>query len=195
MSYKIWLENYLRHPLQLGSLFPSSVALSSLIIDHIKPYPSGVILELGAGTGNVTRSMVRKGIPEEKLVLLEKSLELSNFLRKSFPKAEVICADAIDIDTLTCTLGIKEYDNVVSGIPLNLITRDTRKIIFDKSFKLLRQGGSFVQLSFIPICPIPDSVIAAYSAKKIYCGVSLRNVPTGFVWRVEKQEVVTQISN
>ena len=186
MSYKIWLKNYLMHPLQLGALFPSSTALSSLIVSHITPDTSGMILELGAGTGHVTRAILKKGILEERLVLLEKSAELSNFLRKSFPKAEVICGDATDIDTLSRTLGITEYDQIISGIPLNLIPFNMREAIFDKSFRLLAAKGSFVQFTYIPRCPIPNRIIAAHLAKKIYCGVSLRNIPPGFVWRVQR---------
>ena len=85
MDYRIWLRNYLRHPIQLGSLLPSSTALSDLIVEHIKPDTEGMILELGAGTGRVTNAILRKGIKQEKLVLLEKSPEFSRLLRNLFP--------------------------------------------------------------------------------------------------------------
>ena len=97
MSYKMWFQTYLRHPLQLGALFPSSSALSSLMVRHIKPDTQGPILELGPGTGSFTGALLRRGIPEEKLVLLEQSPDFTTLLRNSFPKATVICGDAKDV--------------------------------------------------------------------------------------------------
>ena len=186
MSYKMWFQAYLRHPLRLGALFPSSSALSSLMVRHIKADTHGRILELGPGTGPFTRALLKKGIPEEHLVLLEQSPEFSLFLRKSFPKATVICGDAKDVEGIVQPLGIEQFDEIVSGIPLNAMGGRLRRIICDEAFKLLRLGGSFVQVSYLPRCSIPNNVMAAHSAKKIYCGLALRNIPPAFVWRVEK---------
>ncbi len=182
MSYKMWFQNYLRHPLQMGALFPSSSALSSLMVRHIKPDTHGPILELGPGTGSCTRALLRKGIPEEKLILLEQSSDFTALLRNSFPDATVICGDAKDV----AAIGIEEFNEIVSGIPLNAMWGELRQTICGEGFKLPRLGGSFVQVSYLPRCSIPNNIITTNSAKKIYCGVALRNIPPGFVWRAEK---------
>ena len=93
----MWLQAYLRHPLQLGAIFPSSSTLSSLMVRHIKADTHGRILELGPGTGSFTRALLRRGVPEEKLVLLEQSPDFTTLLRNSFPQATVICGDAKDV--------------------------------------------------------------------------------------------------
>ena len=186
MSYKMWFQTYLRHPLQLGALFPSGAALGSLMVQHINPDAHGHVLELGPGTGPFTRALVQRGIPEEKLVLLEQSPEFSELLRNSFPRATVICGDAKDVVAILEPLGITEFDEIVSGVPLNAMGSELRRIMCSESFKLLKSGGSFVQVSYLPRCSVPKSVVTAYSGKKIYCGVTLRNIPPAFVWRIEK---------
>ena len=186
MSFRVWFQNYLRHPLQLGALFPSSSALSSLMVRHIKADTHGRILELGPGTGSFTRALLKRGVPEEHLVLLEQSPDFTTLLRNSFPKATVICGDAKDVVAISRPLGIEEFDEIVSGIPLNAMRSQLRRIICGEAFKLLRLGGSFVQVSYLPRCSIPNNVITAYSAKKIYCGLVLGNIPPAFVWRAEK---------
>ena len=186
MSYKIWFQAYLQHPLQLGALFPSSSALASLMVRHIGSDTDGYILELGPGTGSVTRALLRRGIPEEKLVLLEQSQEFTTLLKHSFPKATVICGDAKDVISIFRPLGIEDFNEIVSGLPLNAMGIERRRIICDEGFKVLKRGGSFVQVSYLPRCSIPDTVIAAHSAKRIYCGVTLGNIPPAFVWRAEK---------
>ncbi|MCL0044465.1 hypothetical protein M1N24_02905 [Dehalococcoidia bacterium] len=186
MSYKMWFQTYLRHPLQLGALFPSSSALSSLMVRHIKPGTHGPILELGPGTGSFTRALLRRGIPEGQLVLLEQSPDFTTLLRNSFPEATVICGDAKDVAAIMRPLGIEEVNEIVSGIPLNAMGGELRQTICDEGFKLLRLGGSFAQVSYLPRCSIPNNIITTHSAKKVYCGMALRNIPPGFVWRAEK---------
>ena len=186
MSYRMWFQSYLRHPLKLGALFPSSSALSSLMVRHINADTHGPILELGPGTGSFTRALLKKGISEENLVLLEQSPDFTTLLRNSFPKATVICGDAKDVVAISRPLGIEEFNEIVSGIPLNAMGGQLRRIICGEAFKLLRLGGSFVQVSYLPRCSIPNNIITAYSAKKIYCGLALGNIPPAFVWRAEK---------
>ena len=186
MSYKLWLKTYLKHPLQLGALFPSSSVLGSLMVSHISPNSNGHILELGSGTGSVTRALIRIGIPQENLVLVEKSLAFTILLKDLFPRAKVICGDAKDAAKLLDALGIEEVDQIISAIPLNAIGSTLSHIICNGGFEILKSGGSFVQVSYLPKCSIPKTVIAAHSAEKIYCGMTVRNFPPGFVWRAEK---------
>ena len=186
MNYRMWFQAYLRHPLQLGALFPSGMALSSLMVRHIRIDTHGHILELGPGTGSFTRALVRRGIPEEKLVLLERSPDFTTLLQNSFPEATIICGDAKDSRAIFRSLGIEEFDEIVSGVPLNAMGGELRRIICGEGFRLLRLGGSFVQVSYLPRCSIPKDVMAEHAAKKIYCGLALRNIPPAFVWRAEK---------
>ena len=144
---------------------------------HIKPDGKGRILELGPGTGFFTRALLRRGIPEEKLVLLERSPDSTILLQKSFPEAPVICGDAKDLVAILRPLAIQEFDEIVSGLPLNEMGGELRRVICGEAFKLLRLVGSFVQLSNLPRCSIPNNIITAHSAMKIYCGVALRNIP------------------
>ena len=156
------------------------------MVRHIKPDTYGPILELGPGTGSFTRALLRRGIREEKLVLLEQSPEFTTLLRNSFPKATVICGNAKDVAAILRSLGIEEIDEIVSGIPLNAMGSELRQTICGEGLKLLRLGGSFAQVSYLPRCSIPNNIFTAHSAKKIYCGLAMGNIPPAFVWRAEK---------
>ena len=186
MSHRTWFKNYLKHPLQLGALFPSSPALGSLMVKHIKPRTNGRILELGAGIGSFTNALIRKGVPEEQLVVLEQSKDFTEILEQAFPNANVVCWNAKDLSGILSQLAIENVDEVVSGIPLNAMGKMLREVICDEAFKYLKPGGSFVQVSYLPRCPVPKSVIAKHGGKKIFCGITVRNIPPAFVWRIEK---------
>ena len=130
MDYRIWIRNYLKHPIQLGSLLPSRAKVGDLIVDHIRPNNEGPILELGAGTGRVTNAILRKGIKQSNLVLVEKSPDFCRLLNNLFPEATVLCADAMEIDHLSSDLGIEGYKEIVSAIPLRMISSQVREAIF-----------------------------------------------------------------
>ena len=186
MSYNTWLRTYLKHPLQLGALFPSGPSLGALMVEHIKPDQHLPILELGAGSGSFTRALLAKGIPEEDLILVEQSQDFANYLETSFPRAKVICGDATNVVEILSQSGIHQCAEIVSGIPLYSIGSALRRIICNEALKLLKLGGSLAQVSYIPRCSIPNDIIIAHSARKTYCGMVLNNIPPAFVWRALK---------
>ena len=144
------------------------------------------MLELGPGTGVFTKALLQRGIPEEKLVLIEQSRSFAHALQLNYPKASVIQGDAVEIRKYLTALGIEQVEEVVSGIPLVSLGIATRKAICDESLSVLKEGGSFVQVTFFWRCPIPGDIVKKYSGVKKYCGVVIRNFPPAFVWRVSR---------
>ena len=185
MSLGIWIKNYINHPLQLGAVLPSSAALASLMTKHLYPGIDGYLLELGPGTGSFTRAILRRGIPERNLVLLEQSPDFTNLLKQSFPEATILCGDAQYVTNILNSAGIQQVDEIVSGIPLNAMTSITRRTICDAAMAMLKHQGSFAQVSYLPRCSIPNDSILLHSAQKLFCGVTMRNIPPAFVWRAK----------
>ena len=186
MRFSLWIRNYLRHPMKVGAVFPSSGALGARMTSHIAGWKGGYVLELGPGTGVFTKALLQRGIPEEKLVLIEQSRSFAHALQLNYPKASVIQGDAVEIRKYLTALGIEQVEEVVSGIPLVSLGIATRKAICDESLSVLKEGGSFVQVTFFWRCPIPGDIVKKYSGVKKYCGVVIRNFPPAFVWRVSR---------
>lgn len=185
MNLGIWIKNYINHPLQLGAVLPSSAALASLMTKHLSNSIDGYVLELGPGTGSFTRAILRRGIPERNLVLVEQSPDFTKLLRQSFPAAKVFCGDAQNVTDILNSAGIQQVDEIVSGIPLNAMTPIMRRTICDAAMAMLKHKGSFVQVSYLPRCSIPKDSISLLSAQKLFCGMTVRNIPPAFVWRAK----------
>jgi phosphatidylethanolamine/phosphatidyl-N-methylethanolamine N-methyltransferase len=181
----------LKHPLQLGALFPSGSFLSRLMVKHIDPNTSGYVLELGPGTGSFTKALIQRGLPEEKLILIEQSPAFIALLRAKFPKSTVVLGNATQSGEILNSLGITQCDEIVSGVPLNAMDIEVRKSICTEGFKILKPGGSFVQVSYLPRCSIPSDTIMSSNAKKLFCGAVLPNLPPAFVWRAQKNSSST----
>ena len=78
MDLFYWLKNYVKHPFQLGAILPTSSSASRLMAKAISSSEMNLVLELGAGTGTVTQALIRKGVLEENLVLVEINREFCN---------------------------------------------------------------------------------------------------------------------
>src|ERR1700732_4191591 len=82
-----FLRSWPEKPLQMGSVTPSGRVLSRAIANFVDPQSHGPVIEIGPGTGPVTQALIERGIAEERLVLVEYSVEFCDLLRRRFPKA------------------------------------------------------------------------------------------------------------
>ena len=89
----LFLRDWVRDPLQVAAIAPSSLSLAHIMTSEIS-FCDAPILELGPGTGVFTRRLLQKGIPQENLVLVESSQAFADLLGWRFPKAKIICCDA-----------------------------------------------------------------------------------------------------
>src|ERR687890_2689283 len=96
-----FLRSWIERPLVTGALTPSGKMLARTMASYVDPRIPGPVIELGPGTGPVTEALIRRGVAQERLVLIEYSPEFCQLLRRKFPKATIIQGDAYDLeDTL-----------------------------------------------------------------------------------------------
>ena len=66
-----FLQGFLQHPREVGSIIPSSRFLERRIVRAADIKDARVIVELGPGTGGTTRALLRVMRPDAKLVAIE----------------------------------------------------------------------------------------------------------------------------
>src|SRR5580658_4709280 len=92
-DHVLFLRDWFCDPLQVASIAPSSPSLAHIMTSEIS-FCDAPILELGPGTGVFTRVLIEKGIPQENLVLVERSREFAALLEWRYPRATIIRRDA-----------------------------------------------------------------------------------------------------
>jgi phospholipid N-methyltransferase len=130
---------------QICSLFPSSPFVGRAMSWAIADRPAGHVIELGAGTGAVTRQLINSGIPAGELSLLEIDPKLGGHLRRTFPDLDVIIAPAQDLATLWRDRNGPSVGAVVSTLPMRLFSKKAVLAIMRASLSVLEPGGVFVQ--------------------------------------------------
>ena len=93
MSKNVLFRRFLRNPVQVGALCPSSRGLCRMMVSHVGMESAGVIVELGPGTGVITREIVRKMPENARLIAIELDEALCGLLRQQFPEITV-CNDS-----------------------------------------------------------------------------------------------------
>lgn len=144
-GHLVFMQEFLKHPLQIGSVIPSSRFLERRIVEAAKAETADVIIELGPGTGGVTRAMLRAMQPQTKLLSIE--------INPNFNKLVSAIADdrltahlgsARDLKKIISLYGLDPPNSIVSGIPFSTMSRSLGSQIIEAITSVLPPNGRFV---------------------------------------------------
>jgi phosphatidylethanolamine/phosphatidyl-N-methylethanolamine N-methyltransferase len=141
----------------------------------------GLVVELGPGTGPVTRSLIEAGVAPERLVLVEYDAAFCSLLKQRFAHASVVQGDAYDLPHTLAPFAGQSFAVVVSSLPLLNQPPPRRTKLIADAFALMGPSGVFVQFTYGLASPIPRGASAnLYSA--VRSKPILLNLPPAFVW-------------
>ena len=147
-----FLKSLMVAPRLTGAVAPSGRALARAMAAAAGPPPHGIIVELGPGTGPVTRSLIESGVARERLALIEYDPGFCRLLKQRFAPAKIIQGDAYDLPRTLAELAGQRIGAVVSSLPLLNQPPERREKLFGEAFALMGPSGRFVQfLSLIHI--------------------------------------------
>jgi phosphatidylethanolamine/phosphatidyl-N-methylethanolamine N-methyltransferase len=72
----LYFRRFLKHPARLASLTPSSQALGRAVAQQVRRSDDEYVVELGCGTGAITRALLAAGVPPERLIAVDVDGEL-----------------------------------------------------------------------------------------------------------------------
>ncbi len=181
LFFRAWLSA----PLRVASVTPSGRASSSLMTAEISAQ-TGIVIELGPGTGVFTEVLLQRGVAEENLVLVEYGSEFASQLSDRFPAAITVQMDAAQLRKLPIHASAP-VGAVVSGLPL--LSMPLRKVhaILEGAFSHLRHDGAFYQFTYGPRCPIARPLLDRLGLKATYIGCTLANIPPAAVYRISRR--------
>lgn len=175
MFFRRWLAN----PLQMGSIVPSSAALCRRIVGQVRRTPDEAVIELGAGTGVVSRALLAAGLPAERLFVVEIVPEMAEHLRRTLPGAQVIEGDARLLPDLIPAAWHGRIGSVVCGIPLVLLPFAEQRRFLD-AIEAVAPGRGFLHFSYCATSPLPARRHALAARREAWTPL---NFPPASVWR------------
>ena len=141
-----FLAGFLRHPVQVGSVIPSSPQLEDRLVRTAQVAKARTIVELGPGTGGTTRAFLRAARPDARLLAIELSSEFHTRLRTTLrdPRLVAQLGSAEDLARFLDEHGLPAPDVVISGIPFSTMPTDVADRIARAVASSLAPGGRFV---------------------------------------------------
>lgn len=183
-AHLAFFMQYLRNPKEIGAIAPSSAALGAAITREINPANAPVI-ELGPGTGTVTRSILDRGIAPADLTLIESNPKFIPQLERDFPGTRVLCMNATRLSSIEL-FSDRKAGAVVSGIPFLMLDRDEATEILAGVLKWMRPEASIYQFTYGLRAPIPSEVLERLGLRIRRIGGTYRNLPPASVYRLTR---------
>lgn len=173
--FKGWIDR----PKAVGAILPTSSVTARRMASVIDPSSALPVLELGPGTGVITRAILERGIRPENLYSIEYSADFVAHLREEFPGVKVIEGDAFDPDRALGKDRDLVFDCVVSAVPLLSFEAEQRVRFIDAMLKRIPHGRPVVQITYGPLSPVPtgrgDYVVE-------HLDFVIRNIPPAQLW-------------
>jgi phospholipid N-methyltransferase len=146
----LMLRKFVSHGTAIASFSPSSRFLARSMLRGIDWPKARCVVELGAGTGPITKELVRAAGPETRLVIVERDPDFCRLLRDKFPLLDIVEGDACRLDAILAERGIANADHIISGLPLPSFPPQLRDSIIQMSARVLGPQGEFRQVTNMP---------------------------------------------
>lgn len=180
-----FLRAWIADPRRVASITPSSSALAALITSEISAETTPVI-ELGPGTGVFTRALLARGVPPERLLLVEREAKFAAMLQERFPGVGVLAMDATDLGRVEL-FGGEPARAVVSGLPFLSMPARSIMGVLDGCFAHLSADGAFYQFTYGARCPVPRLILERLGLKSLRIGRTFSNFPPATVYRFRRR--------
>lgn len=182
-----FFRQWLRNPLAIAAVLPSSPFLARAMVAEFEPGTRRVI-ELGAGTGVMTRAILEHGIAPPDLLTLELNQELAQHLAQKFSGVQVLCADARHLPAEAGRVGYLQHgpaDAIISSLGLLSMPASLQQDILAAAFACLRPGGALIQFTYGPRSPVRNEVAERLGLHVTHGATVLLNLPPAriFIYR------------
>lgn len=181
---KLFLLRVLRNPRQLGAVAPSSRHLGALLARHAAIDENSPIVELGGGSGSLTRALIKANIDPARIYVVELDKELALYLKKAFPQVNIIHGNASELGKILPSEIVGKVRRIVSGLPMINMPEVVRRQILESCFEIMAPDGAYLQYTYSPRSSIDAE---AYHLKKQRIGTIFLNLPPATVWQYTKE--------
>ncbi len=140
-----FLQGFLKRPKEVGSIIPSSRFLERRIIRSAELGGAKTIVELGPGTGGITRALLRAARPDARVLVIEINPRFVELLERMHdPRLVVHRGDAANLAETLAAHGLEAPDVILSGIPFSTMRRRLGREILRSVHDALKSGGIFI---------------------------------------------------
>jgi phospholipid N-methyltransferase len=180
-----FLQAFLKNPTKVGSIKPSSPELAMTMIEGVEPSSENVVIELGVGTGAITKFLQYAVHDERSYLGIELDADLVKLLRKNFPEMNIVCGNAMEMEAIHQRSGLGRVGYIVCCLPFVSLPAAVRNGVLGEVDKYMQQGCEFRTLQYAHGYYLPAAVKFRDRMRKLYgrekrSALVVKNVPPGY---------------
>lgn len=180
-----FLQAFLKNPLKVGAIAPSSPELAAEMLEGITPDDENIVLELGVGTGAITKYLAEV-IPNRSSYLgIELDQDLVRTLNRRFPDLNIVRGNAADAYSIHADTGLGKVRFVVCCLPFLSLPREVSDSVLAEIEKFMDEGCVFRIIQnahgyYLPPAKRLRSYLKSRYGKSKRSPLVLKNLPPSF---------------
>ena len=149
--FKGWIDG----PKAVGAILPTSSVTARRMASVIDTGSGLPVLELGPGTGVITKAILKQGVKPADLYSIEYSQDFVDHLNTIFPEVNIIQGDAFDLDSALGEKKDQKFDCIISAVPMLNFPMDRRIQLVESLLSRIPRGRPLMQITYGPLPPVP----------------------------------------
>lgn len=171
-----FLNGLKNQPKTVGAVWPTGPVMARSMASIVNPNAELPVLELGPGTGVITKAILERGLAPSKLHTVEYSPDFVRELRIRFPNIHVHQGDAFNLND---SVGDRRFDCAISALPLLNFPTEMRVQFIIEVLARLPMSRPLIQFSYGPAAPV-SAKAGQFSVERH--DFVLRNIPPARIW-------------
>jgi phospholipid N-methyltransferase len=152
-DFALFFGKFLTQGTRIASVAPSSRWLSRTTVANVRWAHVQTLVELGAGTGPITRVIAERARPDCRVVVVERDADFARLLKERFrghDNFDIVERDVRDLGSILADRRVQAVDHVISGLPVPSFPHALQLELFRAVRSVLKRDGTFNQITEIP---------------------------------------------
>lgn len=180
-----FLQAFLKNPGKVGSITPSSPELARRMVAGLRPDENNVVLELGVGTGAITKFLQGKVSDDRSYLGIELDRDLVRTLKKNYPYMKIVRGNALQALEIYHKSGLGKVGTIICCLPFVSMPNEIGEKILHEVDNFMRQGCTFRTFQYAHGYYFPSAIKLREFMRKRYgkskrSPLIVKNVPPAY---------------
>lgn len=148
--WAMFLAGFLKHPVMVGSVIPSSDRLVRRMLARVDWAQTRLFVEYGPGVGTFCRPILARLAPDATLLVIDTNADFIAYLKATIrdPRFRAVLGSAAEVEKIVADAGFAHADYVLSGLPFSTLPNGVGAAIAAATHRVLRRRGGFLVYQF-----------------------------------------------
>lgn len=174
-----FIKGMMSTPKTVGAIMPTSARMANRMASIIDTGSGLPVLELGPGTGVITKAILERGVRPADLVSIEYAPHFCTLLQERFPSVDVRNGDVFELGNVLADRQDQIFDSVISAVPMLSFPLERRIGLMRDLLARVPRGRPVIQITHGPMSPLP-AMPDVYTIA--HFDFVVRNLPPAQLW-------------